>query len=645
MRFIACLLVFSLLAVTADCARETPEQALAAYIRYWQAGDYEGMYGLLSVRARKNCSQEVFLTRHRKISQGIGLKKLSLKISGFTEGVMAYSLAFDTATAGEFSFNYNLGLVAEEGSWRLNWNHGHIFPGLSPARVVRVRRDMPQRGRILSADGKALAAPGAAYQVGIIPGSLGRDTISLLSALLDIPAQQIEDSVAVEGVTPESFVPVAMVDSESWALLRQPVTALPGVLVRAKSGRMYNIPFSLAQTVGYIGEIQAGQLTELAPLGFELGDPAGRCGLELLYNRALAGKPGFVIEIRDENDDILTTVARRPAEPGADLVCTLELDKCKILDTALGNWSGCALLLDFCTGEILGVASKPGFDCNLFARGISASQYQELLAQDSPFLHRAFNGLYPPGSVFKPLTALMALAEKVFDPAASWDTPLQWQGEPAWGGYRVTRVLRPPGPVDLREAMRWSDNVYFADLGLKVGWPAFTEYTRRLGFGQDLPLPLSYEQSRVGGEKGTVLLADSSYGQGRVLTTPLHMALMYAAIARGDGVLPQPLLLQGSAPGAWLQTGFAPENIALLDSVLVYAASDSSAPARVSGGAVRGKTGTAEINRTRQVAWYICYFDNLLLAVTLEGDSALSSTHAVQVARECLSKIRLGQGN
>ena len=636
MGFLLWVLVLSLLVTGANCERETPEQALAAYVEYWQTGEYESMYNLLSVQAQSACSMDVFAARHRNISEGIALARLSLAETHYQGGRMDYKLVFDTATVGEFSQDYSLMMVEEEGGWRLNWEHCHIFPGLTSTRVVRVKRELPERGDILDANLLPLATNGTVYEVGVVPGGLGTETVAALALLVDKASGEIGALLHQGWVKEDSFVPVITLAGDVWAELRPALTALSGVLVRAVSGRLYGAPPSLAQTVGYIGEVSGERLEDLAGRGFEAGDLVGCCGLELLWDEALAGQPGFTIDIRDSNENVLSVVARRPVVDGRNMISTLDLQKCSRLDAALGEWPGCMLLLDFVEGDILGLASKPGFDSNLFVRAGSL-QYEELLALDSPFLNRAFNGLYPPGSVFKPFTALMALEQGVCDPTASWDTPQHWQGSPDWGGYRVTRVLRPLGSVDLWAAMRWSDNVYFADLGLKVGWPAFVAYGQQLGFGQDLPFPLSYEQSQLGGEEGSVLLADSSYGQGRVLVTPLHMALMYAAIARKDGILPCPRLEAGTASSQWLSAGFASHNLELMDNVLAYTASDSTALAWVGSSTVRGKTGTSEISEDRQVAWYICYFDNMLLAVTLEGDSTLSSTDAVQVARKCLS--------
>lgn len=639
MRFFRWAMALLLVVLLGGCdqQKQRPEEVLADYVDKWQVGDYSGMYRLLSARAQEACPEDVFTARHRKISQGIGLTGVALADVVDQDGVLFYRLDFSTTTVGDFSFEYQLEATQQDESWRLSWDHCHIFPQLNRARVVRVSRKLPERGAILDRNLIPLAYTGIVYEVGLAPGKENPETVKALAILLDKPEAMLAELISESAG--ESYVPVATLDSEKWGELRQKVTGLAGVLARAKAGRIYNCPACLAQTVGYVGGIQESQLQDLAPLGYEAGDVVGRSGMELLWERELAGTPGFVIDIRDESDNVLAVVAERPAYPGTDLVTTLDLEKVKTLDLVLGERTGCGLLLDF-QGDIIAVASKPGFDPNTIVKGLSDSQYEGILALDSPFLNRAFNGLYPPGSVFKPFTALIALEEKVFDPAASWDTPLQWQGDPSWGGYRVTRVLRPHGPVNLEEAMRWSDNVYFADLGLKIGWSAFTACSQRLGFEQPQPFPLCYEQSSIGGEEGEVLLADSSYGQGKIVATPLHIALMYAALGRGDGILPLPRLTK-EEPGPWLESRFSKDNIALIDQVLAYAASDreqSWAATKV----LRGKTGTSEISATRQVVWYLCYFDETVLAITIEGDQTLSSADAVQAARDCLAK---GIGN
>lgn len=640
-KIVCAFLILSLGVLPASCSRprkEGPDAVVARFVMLWEQGCYPEMYDLLSTESKKAWDAENFVSRYTKISSGIGLKGVKLHGVSLEGKTISYVLEFLTSTVGNFRQNYSLQCVEEGGLWRLHCNHGHIFPELTADRVVRVTRQMPARGSILDRHNLPLAAMGTVYSIGLVPGQMKDYTVLTLAELLELPAAEITDKLNQGWVKDNTFVPILTISSETWQELREALSALPGVTARETSSRVYNIPESLAHTVGYVGEIEAGQLEELADSGFMAGDIVGQEGLELIHDRDLAGQPGFTVTIRDSQNNTVSTLALREPVDGRDVLTTLDLEKSTMLDRVLGNRKGSILVMDFTTGELLGVASKPGFDCNLFARGITSSQYNSLMELDSPLFNRAINGLYPPGSIFKPFTALMALEQGVFDPSYSWDTPRQWQKSPDWGAYAVTRVIRPLGPVDLWEAMRWSDNVYFADLGVKVGWQAFENYCEALGFGAKIPLSLNNQVSQISsGPKGELLLADSSYGQGEVLATPLHMTLMYAAIARQDGILPIPRLTKDGDGQPWLATGFSPENLELVDRVLAYAASDKDALAWVGSDTVRGKTGTSEISQNRQIAWYICYFDNLVMTVTLEGDRSLSSSHAVELARECLN--------
>lgn len=636
---VLCLCI-AVVALTACAGTDnvSPEDALAEYIRHWEQGDWSEMYQMLSDHSQEKCDKETFSSRHRNISEGIGLEKLHLRQVEYEDQQLQYKLEFVTSTVGEISLDYSLQVEETEGSWKFHWDHGHIFPDLTDRRTVRVTRKMPRRGSILDRNNVPLAGVGPIYSIGLVPGSMGEESPQQLALVLDRTEKEIHALLDQSWVRDNSFVPVQTLSQQDWSQMRPALVAIKGVTARESEGRVYSIPESLAQTVGYVGEVEAKRLKELSALGFMAGDIVGRDGLELAYDEMLTGRPGFTIAIREDGENI-TVVAQRQPTHGQDVKTTLDLGKVRLLDTVLGDRSGSMLLMDYHSGDILGAVSKPGFDSNLFAMGITSKQYQELMNLDSPFFNRALNGLYPPGSVFKPFTALMALEQGVLDPESTWDTPLHWQASSDWGSYHVTRVVRPLGPIDLWDAMKWSDNVYFADLGLKVGWQAFEQHASTLGYGTPPPLSLSYRKSQVRSQgRGEVLLADTSYGQGEMLATPLHMTLIYTAIARRDGTVPSPRLVEADLRNNWLETGLDPKHLELMDRVLAYAASDREALAWTGQDTVRGKTGTSEISEDRQVAWYICYFDDLILTVTLEGDRSLSSLHAVALARECLEQ-------
>src|SRR5690554_1010752 len=618
--------------------QEEPDVVLGNFIQLWQQEDYSGMYELLSAEAQERWEEEVFVTRYENISSGIGLGKIDLVEAEYieSEARLQYVLDFTTHTVGEFRREYTMEVVEQEEGWHLVWDHCHIFPELEEDLVVRVSRQLPQRGSILDRENRPLAGVGNVYNVGLVPGKMDTYTTPALSEVLGIPTGKIVDLLDQAWVREDTFVPIQSIGKDAWTKLEDSLLQIRGVMVREENSRVYDIPQSLAQTVGYVGEVPAKRLEKLEEMGFRTGDIVGQAGLELVHDGELAGRPGFTITIRDEDNNIVSVLAQRELVEGSDVTTTLDLEKTRLLDSVLGDNKGSILLMDFNNGEIISAVSKPGFDSNAFALGITSQQYNELQELDAPFVNRAINGLYPPGSAFKPFTALMALEEGIVDPEYAWDTPRQWQPSSGWGDYHVTRVTRPMGEVNLWEAMKWSDNVYFADLGLKLGWSNFESYAAALGFGAKLPLALNHNSSQLRGDGGgDTLLAESSFGQGEMLTTPLHLSLMYAALARQDGIMPVARLTPGEAE-SWLETGFSTEKFELVDQVLAFSASDSETLAWVGQETVRGKTGTSEISRDRQIAWYVCYFDNYILTVTLEGDSSISSTQAAALARECL---------
>lgn len=626
-----------LLSACGEKKQAGPEAVLARFVQCWEQGNWAEMYKMLSQEAQNACSEEIFCSRYENISAGIGLVKLNLSQVKYEEAQLYYTLEFVTSTVGSFCQDYTMEAVAALEGWELDWDHCHIFPELTAQRIVRVSRQFPQRGRILDRNNIPLASSGSVYNIGLVPGSMDENAPERLALILGSSETEIRKLLNQSWVRESTFVPIQVLGAQEWFELRQALTAIKGVLVREKECRVYDIPESMAQTIGHVGEIEANRLEELSALGFDVGDMVGQAGLELAYDRILAGRPGFTVVIL-EGKQTISVLAKQEPSAGQDIETTLDLAKIRLLDSVLGDKTGSMLLMDFTSGDILGVVSKPGFDSNLFAQGITPSQYQGMVERDFPFFNRAFNGLYPPGSVFKPFTALMALEQGVFDPKYGWDTPQRWQVSNSWGAYQVTRVLRPLGPVDLWDAMKWSDNVYFADLGVKVGWEAFENYAKALGFEGKIPFSLNYRRSKVRDLGwGEILLADSSYGQGEMLVTPLHMALMYSAIARRDGTIPVPRLVDTDQRGVWLETDLDSENLELMDRVLAYAASDYDALTWVGSDTVRGKTGTSEISPDRQIAWYICYFDDFILTVNLEGGRELSSLHAVALARECLA--------
>jgi len=214
-------------------------------------------------------------------------------------------------------------------------------------------------------------------------------------------------------------------------------------------------------------------------------------------------------------------------------------------DTLKGH-NGSVIALNPATGEVLAMSSQPSFDPNIFPLGLSASAWKAI-SQDPnyPLMNRCTQSLYPPGSVFKPFTAAMALELGVINPqtVVAEAQNQEWIPSPNWNAPPIKRVPHPSGDVNLRNAIVWSDNIFFAWTGLKVGYKNFESLSGRYGFGAPIPFILPVKNAQVKNHStqwSDPLLANTSYGQGEMLTTPLQMAVMYTAFYnKGDMILPQ----------------------------------------------------------------------------------------------------------
>ena len=288
---------------------------------------------------------------------------------------------------------------------------------------------------------------------------------------------------------------------------------------------------------------------------------------------------------------------------------------------ALAGRRGAIIALDPRTGAILASASTPGYDPAAISdpRTEDAAWQRATADPERPLINRAAQGLYPPGSTFKIITAAAALESGV-DPNAKVRVDDPYRADPSWGSYAVRSSSAAHGDFDMGLAFERSENIYFAKIGLQVGGPKVAEYAGRFGIGTAPKLDLSAARgqlSSTGALDRPTLLADTSFGQGELLVSPLQMALVAATIARG-GIMPTPhyavavndaggKLVRPIEPGAVGQV-IRPETARALGQMLVRAVQAQGAfafGARIPGVNVAGKTGTAENPSGAPHGWFV----------------------------------------
>ncbi len=330
----------------------------------------------------------------------------------------------------------------------------------------------------------------------------------------------------------------------------------------------------------------------------------GAQGAELAFNDELMGRRGgdWLAALRSE--------LLRGAPQGFDVHLTIDLDVQMAAALALGNRPGAAVALDVRTGDVLAMVSWPNWDPNAFGEEAPA-----LLADPrAPLLNRAAQGLYPPGSTFKVVTAAAALSEGLVTP----ETIVVCDEAYVISGYAVScgNVPQGPGTYPFRDAFAYSVNAVFARLGVELGWQPLLRTARSFGFDAPIPFELPTAPSRVvagDAQLSDTLLASTAFGQGELLVTPLQMALVAATVAN-DGLLPQPRLLAGVYDGGRRTEGPPPARARRVLDARVAAElrsmmADVVAKGQANLGPLRapaaGKTGTAETGRGTAHAWFI----------------------------------------
>jgi penicillin-binding protein 2 len=505
---------------------------------------------------------------------------------------------------------------------------GEVFAEESDKNSVRLVRLEAPRGDILDREGRVIATTRPAFGLQIMPSDLRNPDLEFraLGQLLE------EDLAALRAQVGDPrgrarFQPVRLAGDLSYdrlASVESHLYALPGVMTDVRPRRDYVAGQLASHLLGYLGEIQRQQLETRAYADYRSGDVVGQSGVEALEQPRLRGRDGgrnVVVDVRGRVVDVLDE-----EEPiaGGSVTLTIDLDlqqaaEDAFLPDAVGDppKMGALVAMDVQNGDLLALVSKPSFDPNAFAGGVSAATWKSLTTDTwRPLQDRAIAGQYPPGSTYKAIVAAAALQEKVISTGGLVYCPGHFTL-----GRRTYRCWKKEGhgAMSLHDALVQSCDVYFYTAGLKLGIDRLAFFARGFNLGRRTGIPLPGEQSglvptaawkqtRFGEPWGAGETVSASIGQGFNLITPLQLAVAYAAIANGGRVLRPRLTLTLQDPDGNLVPGPAPEvrstvpvsekNLALVREALTGVVQEprgTGGRARVPGMRVAGKTGTAQV--------------------------------------------------
>ena len=548
---------------------------------------------------------------------------------------------------------------------------GDYYYRLSEGNRVRAVKILAPRGIIYDCNGEELVKNEPGFVVSLLRTNKKPDlaVINKLAAIIEVPPEQILEKIKQNE---DSYEPIRIKSNLSAAMvtkIEEQSEELPGILLELQSIRKYVNNELAVHVLGYVGEVSEYEISKDPNTDLKIGSIVGKAGLERFYDNFLRGTDGSYREEVDVAGRIVQTLDKLPPKPGQGLVLTvdakLQREAEKIVDEHLKylrssgfapNANAAAIVaIDPRNGAIKALVSRPGFNPNLFVNGISSKDWQTI--NDNPFdpmSNKVISGEYPPGSTFKIVTGSAALEtgkvtpeEMIFDSGKHWLIPM---------GNAEGEAL---GWLNFHKALAASDNVYFYEMGNRVGIDVLKKYAALFGFGKTTGIDLFGEtEGIIASPEYKMKVFDEDWylgdtfnaaiGQGFNLATPLQLAVMLSAVAN-NGDIYKPHLVEkivtddGSVvkeikPEKIGHLPVSKETLELLQSALKAVAQEGGTAAQLANLSVpvAGKTGTAENPHGKDHGLFVGYAPadnpNLVVVAVIDqgGFGSVSAAPIVQ---------------
>jgi penicillin-binding protein 2 len=495
---------------------------------------------------------------------------------------------------------------------------------LADRNRIRTLRVAAPRGLVFDRHHRVLVDTRPSFDAVMVPEDSTNLTATIKNLERYLGGDHFADKVAeAEDEGRPAFEPITVKERLDWGqivALETHQLELPGVSLEVTPRRHYLYGSLAAHLLGYVGEVNRQDLAKLPD--YHVGDEIGRFGLERGLENSLRGAAGGrQIEV-DAVGRRLRVLGEVPEQPGRNVILTIDFDVQQAAEQALGSRTGAVVALDPNNGEIIAMASHPSFDPNSFSGGINLATWRSLSASpDHPLEDRAIQGVYPPGSTFKLVDSIAALQEKAITPTTVFNCP-----GGLWYGNREYRCWRKEGHGDvaLHRAIVQSCDVYFYEVGLRLGVDRLAYWADQLGLGRHSGVPLgeekvglipssAWKRKRFGERWYPAETLSVAIGQGYVGVTPLQMAQLAAEIANG-GIRYQPhfvrqiigadgRVLENVKPVVEARLKVDPNVLAMIRDAMadvVNGAGGTAHRAQLEHITVCGKTGTAQVVKEAQ---------------------------------------------
>ena len=549
------------------------EQVVTEYFELLKKKDYKQMYQMLDQKTVYTPTQKYFIEKHKEIYDVINPSNIQVKVIDEKDNMVQYQISMDTV-AGKVKYKNKIEIKNEQ----IKFNKQLIFDEFSDKNKVKVITTQPYRGYILDRNGKYLAKQGNAYSFGLVRGKLnGENDYAQIAKYLETDVETIQKKMSASWIKDDSFVPIKNVSEQvKNQLIQQEILNIKGVKINTISMRVYPYDKITSHIIGYVQNVNSEDLKKHKNEGYTSNSIIGRSGIEATYEKELRGEVGGKIVIVDENNNVIKTVAQKEAKDGKDIRLTIDIDLQQSLYNEYQNDKSASVALNPQTGEVLALVSTPSYSNNDFVLGLSTDKWNALNNDSNQPLMSRYKQTYTPGSTMKPITAAIGLETKTIDANKDLGAKDKWQKDSSWGNYYVT-TLHAPSPNNLKNAITYSDNVYFARSALNR-----SQYINK--------------NQKVNDQ----FIADSGYGQGQILMNPLQLASIYSSFVN-EGSIYQPHIVQGKTK-TWIKNVFSKETSQTIKEDLINVIADEKGTGHSiyhDNVTLAGKTGTAEIKQSQ----------------------------------------------
>ena len=626
---ILCILVIAGIAIgiiVYKTNQTEPSLCLKEYFEKLNNKEYDEMYDFVIT----NTSKEDFVKRIKNIYEGIEANNINTTVVTNIEDEdnssiinVTYNNSMDTI-AGNMNFMNTVKLQKSDDGYKILWDSSVIFPDLKDEYKVRVSTLDSTRGAIYDRNDIAIAKDGTAYYVGLVPGKMD-DTIDLakLSELLGITEDTINNSLKAEYVKEDTFVPLRKISKDKQDLKNELLT-IKGVLIQDVDARIYPYKEVTSILTGYVQ------------------DGVGKTGLEYAYNDRLKGEDGAEIYIADENENKVKTLAKKEVKDGENIKTTIDLNIQQKLYNEFKDDESASVAMNYNTGEVLALVSTPSYDANDIALGVTNEEWETLQNDEKKPMYNRYLSSYVPGSSLKPVIGAIGLKYNSFSADEDFGTSgTKWQNDTSWGDLYVTTLETYSGPANLQNALKYSDNIYFAKAALKIGRNNLQKGLDDFGFNDRISFIQDISKSSYGAMDSDSSIANSGYGQDQMMVNPIHMAMIYSSFANGGNMVMPVIekqeknnlsgnIVNSSNSSTSNATKYYKENVIskeianeIKQDLIKVVEEGTGKVAKVEGKTIAGKTGTAEIKENQQdeegteIGWFDAFDENGLVVVSM----------------------------